>query len=59
MTNNEIKQRLDTVCQALDHIQICEGIKNSNNLSASFGILQEIIQALPDDEKQDTELSEG
>jgi hypothetical protein len=48
MTNNEIKQRIVAVHNALNNISI-SGVQNINTLTGCFSILQELIQAIPDD----------
>jgi hypothetical protein len=46
MSNQEIIARLSGVCDALEDTTVHKGIRNSSNITASYAILREIIQAI-------------
>lgn len=50
MTNEEIKNRLSSVCSALNNLKIDKGIENASNLAGSYAILTEIIEEMTNEE---------
>ncbi|WP_369297176.1 hypothetical protein [uncultured Neglectibacter sp.] len=52
MTNKEIKIRLVQVLQALNTIPV-SGKVSLTNLAGSIGVLEDIVQQLPDEEEKE------
>lgn len=52
MTNKELKTRLVQVLQALNTIPV-SGRVSLANLSGSIGVLEDIVQQLPDEEEKE------